>query len=470
MGAASPPQQGVDPQLAERALRALLKHHASSTSDKDQLLGDDLDVQVQFTLAKVPGRTGPKPIRVEIPHPLVRVALTGDASATDDEDYLQDAECCLIVKEESKPWVQDLVARFPAELKCVKKVLGLQSLRTKHKSFAQRRELLDRFDVFFADDRILPMLSKALGSKFFERKKQPIPVRLTRREALPFMIQKCLRSTFMYLSAGTCLTVKAGNTAMPPVKLLANIEAVCAGVPAKVPRKWANVQSIAVKTASSVALPIYNKTPQELELIMKLASEEKESKKEVDDGEKKEEGEREEKKRKKDTALAKALKKQKTAEKEAAEEADAAKSEEKKPEKKSAKKKKRKESVDEEVDAETPVAKKTPKSSKKKRKESVDEEVAEAKPSKSAKKQKKADTAATTTPKDANFLPSKRFAGAKKGFVFKKGKSGTGYYRDVLPRVDKAFLASLTKRGGGGRKSMGGSMKKRKGGKSRRSY
>ena len=84
----------------------------------------------------------------------------------------------------------------------------MQSLRTKHKSFAQRRELLDRFDVFFADDRILPMLSKALGSKFFERKKQPIPVRLTRREALPFMIQKCLRSTFMYLSAGTCLTVK----------------------------------------------------------------------------------------------------------------------------------------------------------------------------------------------------------------------------------------------------------------------
>ena len=54
--------------------------------------------------------------------------------------------------------------------------------------------------------------------------------------------------------------------------------------------------------------------------------------------------------------------------------------------------------------------------------------------------------------------------------MFKKGKSGIGYYRDVLPRVDKAFLVGLAKRGGGGRKSMGGSMKKRKGGKSRRSY
>lgn len=202
---------GVDNQLTDRALRALLKHHESSSSIGDnkklQLIENDLDVQVQFSLARIPGNASPKPIRVEIPHPLVKVAgSTSDAK--DGDDNLQDVEACLIVKEESKPWVQEMIARFPAELGCIKKVLGLQSLRIKHKSFSQRRDLLARFDVFFADDRILPMLTKALGGKFFEKKKQPIAVKLTRKEALPFAIQKALTSTFMFLSAGTCVTVK----------------------------------------------------------------------------------------------------------------------------------------------------------------------------------------------------------------------------------------------------------------------
>ena len=210
MGAKSQPRSqsltGVDGQLTERALRALLKHHESSSEGKEQLLGNDLDVQVQFSLARIPGTASPKPIRIDIPHPLAKVASSGEEMDVDDN--LQDVEACIIVKEESKPWVQEMIAQFPEQLGCIKKVLGLQSLRTKHKSFAQKRVLLDRFDVFFADDRILPMLSKAIGGKFFEKKKQPIPVKLSRKEALPFAVQKCLSSTFMYLSAGTCVTVK----------------------------------------------------------------------------------------------------------------------------------------------------------------------------------------------------------------------------------------------------------------------
>ena len=37
--------------------------------------------------------------------------------------------------------------------------------------------------------------------------------------------------------------------------------------------------------------------------------------------------------------------------------------------------------------------------------------------------------------KDASFIPSKKFAGAKVGFVFKKGKNGLGYYLDKKPKV-----------------------------------
>jgi ribosome biogenesis protein UTP30 len=448
---------GVDGSLTERALRALLKHHESSADDQ-QLLGNDLDVQVQFSLARIPGKASAKPIRVEIPHPLVSV---GDGA---DDTSLQDAQVCIIVKEESKPWVQEMVERFPNELGCVKKVLGLQSLRTKHKSFAQRRELLARFDVFFADDRILPMLTKALGGKFFEKKKQPIPIALTRKEALPFAVQKNLKSTFMFLSAGTCVTVKAGNTGMDATKLLENIQSIAKIVPGKVPKKWANIRSVSIKTSASVALPIYNKTPQELEEIMRLAKEEPEQAAE-------EKSEKVIKKAKTaSTPLAKALKKQ------SSEENDTSASSTKRKKKdvdgvveKTPKTKKRKDAAE---DATT--------TSKKKKKSGsdiekiFDENDAVKKTPKSSKKVKKAekegDDNTSEKKMQADFIASKKFVGAKKGFVFTKGKKGLGYYKDNKPVVDKAYLERLAKRGGGGgRKSMGQTPRRRKG-SSRRSY
>ncbi|KAL7458217.1 hypothetical protein ACHAWC_009780 [Mediolabrus comicus] len=427
---------GVDDSLTERALRALLKHHESS-SDDQQLLGNELDVQVQFSLARIPGKASAKPIRVEIPHPLVNVG------SSDGDISLQDTQVCIIVKEESKPWVQEMIERFPKELGCIKKVLGLQSLRTKHKSFSQRRELLARFDIFFADDRILPMLTKALGGKFFEKKRQPIPIALTRKEALPFAVQKNLKSTFMFLSAGTCVTVKAGNTGMSETKLLENIQSIAQVVPEKVPKKWSNIRSVSIKTSNSVALPIYNKTPQELEEIMRLAKEE--SKQAFENAEE-EKIEKPSKKKKASTPLAKTLKKQSSEQVE-----DVIPST-------SGKKKKR--------DAESSVEEKTPKA-KKLKESSADTTTG----TKKKKGEKEANTKKTskTDSLEENFIPSKKFVGAKKGFVFTKGKQGLGYYKDIKPVVDKAFLASLGKRGGGGRKSMGQTPRRRKG-SSRRSY
>ena len=467
MGSKKVVSTGVDGSLTERALRALLKHHESS-SDDQQLLGNDLDVQVQFSLARIPGKASAKPIRVEIPHPLVNVG------SSDGDISLQDAQVCIIVKEESKPWVQGMIERFPKELGCIKKVLGLQSLRTKHKSFTQRRELLARFDIFFADDRILPMLTKALGGKFFEKKKQPIPIALTRKEALPFAVQKNLKSTFMFLSAGTCVTVKAGNTGMPVDKLLENIQSIAQVVPDKVPKKWSNIRSVSIKTSSSVALPIYNRTPQELEEIMRMAKEE--PKQAAGDVEQ-EKSEKSSKKKKASTPLAKALKKQSSEQDDDAapttsskkKKRDAESSIEKTPKTKKRKesaedtsarsKKKKSDSDIEKTKEETAAAKKTPKSLKK---------------AKTDEKEKEEKLTAKKTPKtdspEGDFIPSKKFVGAKKGFVFTKGKKGLGYYKDVKPVVDKAFLASLGKRGGGGgRKSMG-QMPRRKKGSSRRSY
>ncbi|KAL3822466.1 hypothetical protein ACHAXA_006894 [Cyclostephanos tholiformis] len=575
---------GVDGELTSRALKALLKHHESpsssaSTDDagndgrrKEQLLGNDIDVQVQFSLVRVPGNAGPKPIRIDIPHPLVNVVSSSNSSSRGNDDYdasLRDVDACIIVKDVSKPWVQEMITRFPSQLGCIKKVLTLSSLRIKHKTYEQRRLLLDRYDVFFADDRILPMLTKALGTKFFNKKKQPLPVKLSRHEALPYAIRKCLSSTYMYLSSGTCLTVKVGNTSMMSGKLLDNISSVCSLVPNKVPRKWNNIKSICIKTTNSLALPIYNKTPEELAQIARLArvsgGEKGPSKEETLMDERKVEGGEEMMRKKKegnainDTPLARALKKQKrdvgdegdvmggssekrrgagktgqmgggttaalvvgstTASTETVaaiktairtKTADASTSKSSKKikggggttttngredesrannttavvllsrTKKSSKNTTTVGTADDDAKGDGIGKEELTRSSKMKRGDE-DAEAENAPRPKSAKKVKRSEGTMTgdgsssskSESKDGEyFVASKKFAGPKGGYVFKKGDSGIGYYRDVLPVVDKVGLASLlNKAAGSARKSMGGQHinKRKKAGDSRRSY
>jgi ribosome biogenesis protein UTP30 len=195
---------GLDAKLVERAVEALLAYHEKQSEDKLSLLGNDKPIQVQFTLLRSPSNGNPKPIRILIPHPLFQLADKDD----DSDSAMEEPEICLIVKEESKPWCQEMIDRFPEHMGCVKKVLGLQSLRKKHGSYEQRRELLSKYNFFMADDRILPMLSKALGKEFFKAKKLPIPISLTRKEALPFAIQKALSATYMSVSSGTCITIR----------------------------------------------------------------------------------------------------------------------------------------------------------------------------------------------------------------------------------------------------------------------
>ena len=284
--------------------------------------------------------------------------------------------------------------------------------------------------------------------------------------------------------------------------LQSNIQTICQQVPLKVPRKWANIKSISIKTTSSVSLPIYNKTLEELEEIKNMADIIGATNA-VNDGKedmKDEESRLAEKKRRQELAkspLARALKKQKNAEeeeekktvskpksskkkrKESVDDDEVAVEEETVSKTKSSKKK-RKESVDEDQTVDETAAK-TPKSSKKKRKDSVDEKDTgvktpkekKAKSSKKSKQQEEEDpksTKKTRAEEEAQFIPSKKFTGSKSGYVFRKDKQGLGYYRDVLPVVDKAYLAKLKSgKGGGGRKSISHTPKKRKS-NSRRSY
>jgi len=507
----------VDSLLLRRALDALLKNHEKTVNqgDKSSLLGSDLPVQVQFSLVRVPEKPSSRPICLDIPHPLHRL-IKDDADDCDDvqedvlDDGLDDVEVCLIVKDEAKPWVLDLIQKFPSHLSYIKKVLTLTSLRTKHSQYADKRELVRRYDLFLADDRILPMLGKALGKSFYQQKKQPVPMKVTRKEALPFAVKRCLRGTFMWVSAGTCLSIKAGTTAMPMKNLAENIDAIVKNAASHIPRKWGNIASISMKTTHSVALPIYNKTREDLEEIAALAQinrlEAKDEKKREISHQSEEEIEKQMERKKQKTEMAakspmlKALKVLKSNDE----------NEEKKQTKQKKQKKQKKESVPNSPQVKDLIPEQVPKSplvealksiksktsEKKKRKKKQPNSTAEEaqlteaadirkepedKSIQSLKKQKVTDSGAATpksskkkdisTPKEKqDFISSRKFKGSKAGYVFYKGSRGIGYYVDVKPVVNFERIVGSNRGGDKSRrsKSPGGKRRKSSGGRNRR--
>ncbi|GMH54794.1 hypothetical protein TL16_g12977 [Triparma laevis f. inornata] len=458
----------ISKDLVLRATRGLISHlsKASSTTNKSLLDEEGVTdyVMASFQLQKIPAQGSPKPIRIEVPH---RV-MTGESA--DDDTF----EVCLIVKDESKAWVKALIESTPS-ISYVTKVLTLSKLRSDYSTFQQRRELLASYDFFLADDRILPMIGSKLGKNFFQAKKQPIAVKLTRKESLPLTISKALESTYLFISTGPCLTVKCGRAGvLSEKKLVENVLAVVENCVKKIPGKWGNIREIGIRCGQSATVPVYARTTAQLRDIEGLGKssvsgvgvvetnlevEEKIAKK------------KEVEKKKSKSPLLNALKKKKEEKQEEILEEEKSENrkakrakkqpEERPPVKEKKVTKKRKGSVEKEVEEEEEVEKVSPK--KKTKKAAVEEKKAEKKAEKKVEKKVKAVVKEVSEDLDESFISKKKFTGRKPGFVFKKGKKGLGYYKDEIPKVDSAFLEQLQRQAGGGRRGGGGRKGGRKG-------
>ena len=240
---------------------------------------------------------------------------------------------------------------------------------------------------------------------------------------------------------------RAATTAMSQEDVLENVQAVVENAVPKIPGKWSNIRCISIKTPSSMSLPFYNKTPEELAVISKLAGIETNVEEvQVDQKEKKDA----KRKLAAKSPLVQALKKQKKLETEEIEKSAVESV------KKSEKKQKKKKRVVEVEVEETVVVEKRQK--KKKRSMSAEIEVAKEIAVVEGSPKKK---------QNADFIASKKFKGSKQGYVFHRGKQGLGYYMDIKPVVDKMAMEALkrqaTQQSRGGGRSGGSRKKGRKG-------
>lgn len=268
---------------------------------------------------------------------------------------------------------------------------------------------------------------------------------------------------------------RAASTKMAAKSVEQNIQSVVEHVIPRVPRKAANIASISIKTDTSATLPIYNKVREELNDIRNLAKiESKKGKKrtldsdegvEVEEEDKLQQEEKKKKQKKGEASLKspllKALKKKK---KQEIEEQD-----EEKETKTKSKQKKVDESKGDQKKKKVKENKVASEAKEEKKKVKENKVASKAKEEKSSLKKKKkiTDDAASSKEDKSEFIASKKFKGSKKGYVFKKGAKGVGYYIDIKPIPDKMAMQALLRSskgssgsGGSRRKSMGNSSKK----------
>ena len=102
------------------------------------------------------------------------------------------------------------------------------------------------------------MLGKLLGKSFFDRKRQPISVRVTRGpESLREQLRKADSCARFVLKEGTCAALVCATTDLNEKEIVENAIAACDGLVNCVPKKWRNVQSVVLKLPDSASLPVF---------------------------------------------------------------------------------------------------------------------------------------------------------------------------------------------------------------------
>lgn len=196
---------------------------------------------VMFGLKKVPEWVSIKPQCLRVSHAW---------KTASSEESLQ---VCLITKDphdEYKKKVREM------GLKAVTKVMSVSKLRKNYVPYEARRKLCAAYDVFLADNRVLPLLPKLLGKKFFGAKKTPIVVDLV-KEDMKTELTTAIESTYLHLTTGPCSTVKIGQSHQGTTMLVENGLDVIKQVVERIPHGWDNINSIHVKSFDSLALPVY---------------------------------------------------------------------------------------------------------------------------------------------------------------------------------------------------------------------
>ena len=202
---------------------------------------DNKSFYVMFGLKKIPAEVSVKPQLISVPN-----AWKSASSA-------ESVRVCIFTKDPHEEYKKHIKA---LGLPAIVKVMPVSKLRKNFKPFEAKRHLCASYDIFLTDCRIVALLPKLIGKKFFETKKIPVVVDMT-KEDLKSELETAINSTYLHLTSGPCSSVKIGLTSQGVSALTENGAMIIKQVIEKIPNGWDNIKCLHVKTPDSVALPIY---------------------------------------------------------------------------------------------------------------------------------------------------------------------------------------------------------------------
>ena len=233
--------------FAERELQKTVAAGASTLFDED---ADASTLYLQLSTKKYVSSTpNLKPKLIKLAHPW-RDAL--------------EVRTCLIVRD-LLITSEEQLERIEAEnYQTLQRIVSMKELKTEYKPYEKRRQLHADFDLFLADDACINMLPQALGKIFYgpqaPQTKAPLAVRVvSTSRPLEFLVDtfknqlaRALQLTLYLPPIGTNISVPFGSLGgLLELQLAENLQAV---VGAFAP---AELRAVAVKTATSPALPVF---------------------------------------------------------------------------------------------------------------------------------------------------------------------------------------------------------------------
>ena len=244
----------------KRASQALLTHLSKKASSPSiaregkptSLLeeGSAVSISISVHLKRVPPKQSGSFARPASIGPLPHSLL-------DPEDGI---EVCLFAMDPGDD-LRTKLAEVPVA--GLTRVLAVGKLKKDYRDFSRRRELVSQFDMFLCDDRVLNFMPQLTGKAFYEKRKAPIPVRVSSNNAAAIAaeIVRARDSTHTLLGAGQTVSLKIGHSLMTADQITENVLYSASRLVDHLPKKWRGVMSMHLLATGTVALPLYKNLP-----------------------------------------------------------------------------------------------------------------------------------------------------------------------------------------------------------------
>ncbi|XP_032629914.1 ribosomal L1 domain-containing protein 1 [Chelonoidis abingdonii] len=235
----------LDRPQVKKAVQALLAYTKTKDKTDELLLNENENVYLMVTVWKIPPQE--QVIKIPLPHGI----------------RPETSEVCLFTKDEpelSAEQTENLYKKLLIQngITNISQIISYKTLKKEYKPFEAKRRLLNRFDLFLADDRIRRLLPSHIGKHFYQSKKAPLSVNLKAKN-LAKELNKHIQGTILPVTnKGCCYTARVGHTGMKADELLENVTVAAEVISNKLPKNWKNIKVLHLKTLKSVALPIFN--------------------------------------------------------------------------------------------------------------------------------------------------------------------------------------------------------------------